>query len=244
MNIPILYEDTDILVIDKPSGIVVNESNTVTAETVQSWAGKRLGIDPKAISKDPTNSDFYARCGIVHRLDKETSGVLVLAKNPESFIKLQEQFKERVTKKEYRALSRGRVVPSTGTINAPIGRLPWNRTHFGIIPGGREAVTDYKVLSYYQTKEGEQASLLSVIPHTGRTHQIRVHLHYIKFPIVGDELYSGRKNAKNDRLWCPRLFLHAYSLILNHPSTGKKMNFVCELPGELSSVLDSLTKEQ
>ncbi|MDE2590184.1 MAG: RluA family pseudouridine synthase, partial [Patescibacteria group bacterium] len=187
--------------------------------------------------------EFYSRGGIVHRLDKETSGVLVVAKNPESFGKLKEQFMTRTTEKVYQALAHGKITPPEGEINAPVGRLPFNRMHFGVIAGGREAVTHYKVLSYYQAKFGKQKEALSLVelyPKTGRTHQIRVHLKYLNHPIVADPLYAGRKVGREDRRVLSRLFLHAVRLTFSHPKTGEKMIIEAPFPEELATFLQTL----
>jgi 23S rRNA pseudouridine1911/1915/1917 synthase len=159
MNISILFEDADILIIDKPAGITVNKSETTKNEvTIQDWAEDKLGLTPMEKGTNIANEkkfgeegwdpkiEFYNRGGIVHRLDKETSGVLILAKNPAAFQNLQNQFKEKTVKKTYNALAHGKIIPKIGEINVPVGRLPWNRKSFGIIPGGRESKTLYKVL--------------------------------------------------------------------------------------------------
>jgi 23S rRNA pseudouridine1911/1915/1917 synthase len=176
----------------------------------------------------------------VHRLDKETSGVLIIAKNSESFIKLKQQFMERTIKKTYLALVHGEV-KQEGEINAPLGRQTFNRKRFGVMAGGREAVTNYKVVSNFQfsisKNQSEALTLLEVAPQTGRTHQIRVHLKHINHPIFSDELYGGRKQARDDRKILPRLFLHAKSLEFYHPSTGEKMVVDAPLSSDLEEFL-------
>src|SRR5690606_14061744 len=126
-------------------------------------------------------SDYHARSGIVHRLDKETSGILLVAKNEASFTALQAQFKAREVQKTYLALAHGRIGIEEGEINVPVGRLPWNRRQFGVVAGGRESVTNYRVKGYYRTndKRREVLTYVELNPKTGRTHQIRVHLQYI-----------------------------------------------------------------
>jgi 23S rRNA pseudouridine1911/1915/1917 synthase len=144
MDISILYEDEDLLAINKPPGVVVNRSESVKGETIQDWADKKV-FSSEFIVQSQQDKIFKERSGTVHRIDKETSGILLIAKNPNSFEKLQAQFKERTIKKTYLALVHGDLVPQEGEIRAPVGRLPWNRERFGIVPGGKEAVTTYKV---------------------------------------------------------------------------------------------------
>ena len=165
----------------------------------------------------------------------------MIAKTKEAFYNLQKQFKERRVAKKYQALVHGKVEMGEGEIKAPVGRLPWRRNRFGVLPGGREAATEYKVLENYETKEGKY-SLLELSPKTGRTHQIRIHLKYLGHPIVGDTFYAGRKTARRDRVWCPRLFLHASEISFLHPKTGKRVSFESQLPADLGAVLTSLAK--
>ncbi len=236
--IPILYEDDDLIVINKPAGIIVNKADTTKGEiTVQDWAEEKLKIKKEKL-KVEQGDDFLNRGGIVHRLDKETSGILLIAKNPASFLELQRQFKERIVKKTYIALAHGKVVPEEGEINVPVGRLPWNRKQFGVVAGGREAKTKYKVVSskYYEVVKDE-LSLLELYPETGRTHQIRVHLKYIGHPIFGDFLYAGRKTQRDDRKYLSRVFLHAAKISFLHPRTGEEISFTAALPTELENIL-------
>ncbi|MCX6791953.1 MAG: pseudouridine synthase, partial [Candidatus Gottesmanbacteria bacterium] len=132
MNFPILFEDEVMLAINKPPGIVVNNAESVKGETVQDWALLRQGFGGQ-VEKNGYESDFYARAGIVHRIDKETSGILLIAKTPAAFDELQRQFKERLIHKTYLAIVHGALVPETGEIRAPVARLPWNRERFGIV---------------------------------------------------------------------------------------------------------------
>lgn len=249
MNNPIviLYEDNDLLVIDKPAGITVNRAETTKHEvTIQDWAEEKIGIEYKeATIKFGEEGyspivEFAQRGGIVHRLDKETSGVLVLAKNAETFVSLQQQFREREVKKIYRALAHGELTLTEGEINVPVGRLPWNKKSFGIVPGGKESKTAYSLLEIYQNpKAKEVLSFLELYPQSGRTHQIRVHLKYIGHPIFADFLYAGRKTARNDRKILSRVFLHAAKLSLLHPKSQKMLTFESPLPQELQHVLDT-----
>lgn len=235
----ILYQDQDLLVINKPAGVVVNRAASVKGKTVQDFMDENFDIQ-KASAK-LQDEEFVSRSGLVHRIDKETSGALVLAKTPHAFAHLKNQFKERLVQKQYTALAHDAVVPSEGTVHAPVGRLPWNRMRFGVFPGGRDAYSKYKVVRLYNDKSGHAYSLVSVYPRTGRTHQIRVHLQYINHPIVSDPLYAGKKRAKTDRAWCTRLFLHAATLSFALPTSGKQITIECPLPKELELVLATLT---
>jgi 23S rRNA pseudouridine1911/1915/1917 synthase len=253
-EITIIFEDDEILIINKPAGITVNRAETTKNEqTVQDWVEERSGVKefeskskggPKFGEEgwDPS-LDFYNRGGIVHRLDKETSGVLVLAKTPSAFVNLQNQFKEREVKKTYIALTHGVIKPRQGEISVPVGRLPWNRNRFGVLPGGRESKTLYTVLDYYLLPQyKEKVTLLELYPQSGRTHQIRVHLKYINYPIFSDYLYAGRKTARKDRKILERVFLHASSITFDHPATKKRITFAAELPLVLSNFLKNLEK--
>jgi 23S rRNA pseudouridine1911/1915/1917 synthase len=238
MDIAIIFEDTDILVINKPPGIVVNQAESVKEETITDWI-----INSQAWFKQYANlSDEYAkRAGIVHRIDKETSGILLIAKNPLSFAELQHQFKERQINKTYLAIIHGILVPTQGQINAPIGRLPWNREQFGVIPGGKEAITEYEVLKHleYQIENKcEKYSWVRLFPKSGRTHQIRVHLKYLGFPILGDYLYAGRKVGRDDRNWVPRVMLHAAHLVCLHPTNNNSVEFDAPIPDDMKLILD------
>lgn len=250
MDSNIIFEDESILILNKPAGITVNRSETTKDEkTIQDWSELHIGIDYKDEQikfgdKDWNPEDeFYKRGGIVHRLDKETSGILVIAKTPSAFVNLQKQFKERTIKKTYSALAHGILKPGKGEISVPVGRLPWNRKRFGVLPGGRESKTLYTVEKYYLIpKTNEKLSYMKLFPQSGRTHQIRVHLKYINHPIVSDYLYAGRKTARSDRNLLSRVFLHAESIHFNHPLTESKVSYTAELPGELSSFLATLEK--
>ena len=242
MDINIIFEDDSILVIDKPSGLTVNKAETTKGqETVQEWLLLRHpGVRRVVQSRD--EEEFQEKSGIVHRLDKDTSGVLIIAKTFEAYLKLKEQFQNRETEKKYIALVHGIVDPAVGTINAPIDRSPFNRTHFGIFSGGREAETTYKTMTSCQ-RGSEKYTLLEVFPKTGRTHQIRVHMKYINHPIVADPIYGGRKQSKQDREFCPRLFLHAASLTLKHPKSGVNVTYTSDLPEALKNVINLLCGE-
>jgi len=232
----IIFEDKFLIVLDKPAGWVVNRAETTKRQkTVQDWLKKDFDY--------PLAKNDAWRSGIVHRLDKETSGLLVIAKTKKAFLNLQEQFKKRLIFKEYLALVHGEVEEKRGVIDLPVGRLPWSRKRFGVIPGGRKALTHYHLLSNFQSSASyEKFSLLRLWPRTGRTHQIRIHLKYLKHPIVADNLYAGRKLARKDSAFCPRLFLHASKIRFIHPNLGKKIDFISPIPHELKKVLSKLEK--
>ena len=236
MKPKIIYEDEYLFVLDKPAGWIVNESGTVgNTPVIQSWLKENF--------KYEIVQNQEVRSGIVHRIDKETSGVLVVAKTKKIFKNLQDLFKKREVTKTYTALVHGKVEPKSGNIKAPVGRLPWNRQRFGVLPGGREAETKYFVKgNIHNLAKRQDYSLLELSPKTGRTHQIRIHLKYLGHAIVADEFYAGRKTARADRKWCPRLFLHASKISFIHPSTKKKITIEADLPKELKDPLRFLAK--
>lgn len=213
----IIYEDGAMLVIDKPAGLVVNRAKTAEAPTLQDWVEAQ--VHPRGV--------LMSRSGVVHRLDKETSGVMVIAKTPEVLAALQRQFKERRVVKTYVALVYGKLVPAEGVIAVPIGRSRRNREKFAVMPGGRPAETAYQVKRYYP-----EYTLVELKPKTGRTHQLRVHLSYFGHPVVGDERYAGAKQRQVARQKWGRHLLHAQSLGLIHPVTGKRIYWQADLPAE------------
>lgn len=229
MEPKIIFQDESFFVVDKPAGWITNEADTTTTQPVlQTWI--RTNFDY------PLKGNRELRDGVVHRLDKETSGIVVIAKTQEAFEKLQSEFKNREVQKTYVALLHGKVEPSEGKIEATVGRLPWRRDRFGVISGGRESQTLYKVIKFYPGNNAGH-TLVEFSPKTGRTHQIRIHAKHIGHAIVADEFYAGRKTARNDRVWCPRLFLHAASIKFIHPQTGKTVEFKSDLPKDLEGVL-------
>lgn len=245
-SIKILFENDQFLIVDKPAGMVVNKADTQKTLTVQEWLEQGVNkqiLNELSNTQGELEKEFFLRGGIVHRLDKETSGILVLAKTPQAFEHLKNQFKSGLTQKTYLTLVHGRVAPREGEINVPIGRLPWNRMRFGVLVGGREAQTFYKVIRYFLQSEGKKRNPLTLVemyPKTGRTHQIRVHMQHLGFPLFSDELYAGRKQAKADRKLLPRHFLHAVRLTLTPPGENSPRTFESPLPGVLRTFLESL----
>lgn len=223
LNPEIIYQDSHIVVLNKPVGLTVNRSETTRGQvTLQDWIERQFPIFNLKFSIDK-NNDFYKRSGIVHRLDKDTSGIIIIAKTLPAFDSLQKQFKDRVVEKIYLALVWG-VVSASGEVNAPITRNPYNRKRFGVFIGGKEANTSYNVLGN-GIVENEKVTLLEVRPKTGRTHQIRVHLAYIDHPVIGDPLYSGRKQGRKGLRMFGRLMLHASKISFMHPSKGNRVEF-------------------
>lgn len=245
----ILYEDENLIAVNKPAGMIVNRADTAkNAKTLQDWVEENFHTRKNELQDEDKNrymvngynkfEEFVNRSGIVHRLDKETSGIILIAKNLKTFINLQEQFKSGNVKKTYIALVHGKL-SKEGEINEPIGRLPWNRARFGILREGREAKTLYKVLEY-KSKNDNMFSLVEVYPQTGRTHQIRVHFQHLMHPIFADELYAGRKQSRDDRKMLQRHFLHATKIAFLNPKTNLPQEIISPMPIELSSFLQTL----
>lgn len=241
-NPTIIYENDSLFVINKPYGMVVNKADTTRAMyTVQDWVEEHMFakyVNYKTVHKD---SDFFMRAGIVHRIDKETSGALLIAKNEDTFLALQGQFKEKTIQKTYIALCHGEIKPEKGVIDVPIGRLPWNRRKFGVIPDGRASITRYQLQKKYISPSKETLSLVECFPETGRTHQIRVHMRHLGFPIFGDELYAGRKNSQRDRKLLARHFLHAHIITFTDPNTKELITVECPLSSELIEFIKTLS---
>jgi 23S rRNA pseudouridine1911/1915/1917 synthase len=221
----VVYEDQDLVVVDKPAGMVVHPAH-----------GHKNGTLVNALLARYPDLPFDKdnRPGIVHRLDKDTSGLILVAKNETARQHLQRQFKRGEVDKVYLALVEGRVEPRRGVIDAPIGRDARHRKRMAVVPdGGRPSLTEYKVSEYL----GEH-TLLEVSPKTGRTHQVRLHLAFIGHPVSGDTVYGYRK----PRLGLKRQFLHAHRLAFRLPSSGQRVSLVSELPEDLQQVLDGLRR--
>lgn len=221
----IVYEDPDVVVVDKPAGMVVHPA-----------PGHTRGTLVNAIlyhCPDLQGVGGVERPGIVHRLDKDTSGLMVIAKNDRAHRELQRQFKEREVEKIYLALVEGQLQPPRGRIEAPIGRDKRDRKRMAVTRDGREAITEYRVLKYL-----DDFTLVEAHPITGRTHQVRVHFAFIGYPLAGDTVYGRRKQRL--RPWLKRQFLHAHRLSFRLPSTGERVTFTSPLPPDLQAVLDRL----
>ncbi len=231
-NIPldIVYEDKDIIVINKPPGMVVHPA-----------AGNTEGTLVNAVlhhARDLSGIGGRIRPGVVHRLDKDTSGLIVFAKNDASHLDLSKQIKNREVKKTYLALVHGEIKGDSGAIDAPIGRHPVHRKKMAVIRSGslksREALTYYKVLERFRGY-----TLVELDLKTGRTHQIRVHLSHIGHPVVGDRTYSKKKDGG-----ASRQLLHASGLSFHHPITGKYLEFSSDMPEDMKQVLGTLVENK
>lgn len=228
-NIPVevVYEDDDIIVVNKPKGMVVhpangNQDGTLVNAIMAMCKGSLSGIGGEI------------RPGIVHRLDKDTSGLLIVAKNDLAHINMSNQIKDRKVKKIYIALVKGNINENEATINMPIGRSTKDRKKMAVRKDGKEAITHFKVLKRYKNY-----TLLEVKIDTGRTHQIRVHMAEIGHPVVGDMVYSKGKNE----FGVEGQMLHSKSLDFKHPITGKEMHLEARLPEYFEKVLEKLDRE-
>jgi 23S rRNA pseudouridine1911/1915/1917 synthase len=218
-EIKIIYEDAEMLVLNKPAGwVVTNENRDRGAETVEDWVEKYFPND-------------LPRKGIVHRLDKGTSGIVVAAKTAEALADLKRQFKQRQVRKHYWALAGGDL-PADGQINMPINRSKYSFGRFKVDEEGKAAVTGFKLIKKIRIA-GRVFSLADINLKTGRTHQIRVHFSYLGWPLAGDKIYGGFEVEGLNRP-----FLHAYELTVKQPKTGKTLTFNADLPQELKKVID------
>ena len=235
--IEVLYQDDDVIVINKPAGMAVHPSPGWGGPTVvQALAEQGVLLSSAGASE---------REGVVHRLDANTTGVMVLAKSERAFKDLKDQFRDRETAKVYHALVQGHITPSTGTVDAPIDRHPKHGERFAVVSTGRDSLTHYQTLEAFRG-----ASLIEVDLETGRTHQIRVHMEHLKHPLFNDDRYGGdqilkgttfskyKQFVKNCFEICPRHALHARSLGFVHPTTKKEMYFESELPSDMAQLLD------
>jgi 23S rRNA pseudouridine1911/1915/1917 synthase len=221
-----VYEDDDLLVVDKPAGVVVHAAPGVREGTlVDALAARGHELAARGGAE---------RRGIVHRLDKDVSGLLIVAKTDAAHERLAAAMKAHAIERRYAALVAGAPASDRGKIDAPIARDPKHRTRMAVVPGGRPAVTWFTVLERF-----EGCALLDVKLETGRTHQIRTHLASIRHPILGDATY-GRDPSLARSLGLARPFLHAHRLAFAHPRTGRPLEFESPIPGELAAVLQRL----
>jgi 23S rRNA pseudouridine1911/1915/1917 synthase len=225
----VVHEDADILVVDKPPG--------VAAHPTPGWTGPTVLQGLLAAGHTLATSGAAERQGIVHRLDANTSGLMVLAKSEPAYSALKRAFREREVEKRYHALVQGHPDPFRGTVDAPIGRHPSGDGRFAVIAGGRPSVTHYDTLEAFRA-----ASLVEVILETGRTHQIRVHMTAIRHPCAGDRLY-GADPVLAARLGLTRQWLHAVRLGFAHPADGRQVEFTSAYSADLASALELLTAE-
>jgi len=225
----VLYEDDDIVVIDKPRG--------VAAHPTPGWSGPTVTGGLTAAGHTLATSGAAERQGIVHRLDANTTGVMVVAKSERAYSALKRAFRERTVDKRYHALVQGHPDPLRGTVDAPIGRHPSGDGRFAVVSDGRPSVTHYDTLEAFRA-----ASLVSVHLETGRTHQIRVHMAALRHPCVGDLLY-GADPVLAARLGLTRQWLHAVSLTFTHPADGREVTFTSDYPADLAHALDILRAE-
>ena len=221
MEIPIVYEDADIVVVNKPRSLVVHPAAGHAQDTLVN--ALLFACD------DLSGIGGKLRPGIVHRLDKDTTGLLVVAKNDEAHVSLSQQISVHSAGRVYWALVEGRMKEPSGTVCAPIGRSPKDRKKMAVVPGGKEATTHWRVLRQY-----EKTTLIECRLVTGRTHQIRVHMASLHHPVCGDPIYGVAKSAAGA---CP-LMLHARQLHIRHPRTGEEMEFTAEPPQDFLTVLD------
>ena len=220
----VVYEDSDLIVVNKPRGMVVHPA-----------AGNRTGTLVNALMfhcQDLSGIGGVLRPGIVHRIDKDTTGLLAVAKNDKTHIALSKQLKDREMHRIYMAVAEGAVKPEEGVIDAPIGRSPKDRKKMAVTASGRKAVTNYRVLYTSREGSGDTLSLLGLSLDTGRTHQIRVHLKHIGHPVAGDPVYGIRKTRG-----MTGQALHAGILMFTHPGTGEKMRFSCPPPDDMEALI-------
>jgi 23S rRNA pseudouridine1911/1915/1917 synthase len=230
LPLTLIFEDSDLVIVDKPSGMSVHPG-----------AGQSTGTLVNALLhhvKNLSGIGGVERPGIVHRLDKETSGLIVIAKNDFTHQALSEQFAGRAVKKSYIAIAHGVIKQEEFTVDVPIGRDTRHRKRMTVTPQGRMAITDFQVVKNYYP----HACLLYCFPMTGRTHQIRVHLSVQSHPVVGDKLYGGNPQRKSIELLkeFPRHALHAYAIKFKHPRTGRSMKFECPIPEDMEHLMEKL----
>ena len=232
--IEIVYEDSDLLVVNKPKGMVVHPA-----------PGNPDGTLVNALLwhiRDLSGINGVIRPGIVHRIDKDTSGLLIVAKNDEAHLALAEQIKEHSFDREYRAILVGNLKDDAGVVDAPIGRSPKDRKKMAIVANGRPARTHYEVLERFSGRLGSYCYVKCVL-ETGRTHQIRVHMASLGHPVFGDEVYGANRTPFERSTGIAGQCLHAKLIGFVHPTTGEHLVFDSPLPGYFENILDKLRKE-
>ncbi len=231
IDLPIVYEDASVIVINKPAGMVAHPAPGNPSHTVVNAV---LAYAPEVMNVGDAH-----RPGIVHRLDKETSGLMLIARHQAALLALQAQFKARAIRKTYLALCVGHFAANQGVIDRPIARHPTRRRQMAVVSGGRPSVTHYTVKERLVAPDGTPYTLVRAHPLTGRTHQLRVHFAAAGHPIVGDALYGSRRDPLT-RALKPRQMLHASKLVFLSPATGREVKAYAPLPDDISAVLDSL----
>jgi 23S rRNA pseudouridine1911/1915/1917 synthase len=224
----VVFEDDDLIVVDKPEGVAAHPS--------PGWAGPTVVGGLAAAGVRVSTSGAAERAGVVHRLDAGTSGLMVVAKSERAYTVLKRAFKERTVEKRYLALAQGHPDPTAGTIEAPIGRHPRSEYRFAVVTDGRPSVTHYETVEAFRA-----ATLVDVHLETGRTHQIRVHFAHLRHPLVGDTMY-GADPVLAARLGLTRQWLHAVRLGFAHPATGDWVDFESPLPPDLAGALERLAE--
>lgn len=224
VGISIIYRDEDVVVVDKPVGVAAHAS--------PGWQGPTVPAELAAAGVSVARSGAAEREGIVHRLDVGTSGAMVVAVSERAYRSLKEQFRDRTVTKVYHALVQGHPDPSSGTVDAPIGRHPSADHRFAVVADGKPSITHYDTLEAFP-----HASLLEIHLETGRTHQIRVHFSALRHPCCGDLMY-GADPVLSQRLGLNRQWLHAHELAFDHPGTGERISFVSPYPADLQHALD------
>ncbi len=235
IRLDIVYEDDDIIVVNKPKGMVVHPAPGSESGTLVNALLFHCGDSLSGIGG-------VLRPGIVHRIDKNTTGLIAAAKNDAAHESLSRQLADHSMHREYRALVVGRA--GDGVVNAPIGRHPVDRKRMAVTADGREAVTEYKTVAEYASRYGDAFSLVDCRLYTGRTHQIRVHMAYIGHPVAGDDVYGGGRTKferANAQLFYGQC-LHAYRLTLSHPRTGEIMTFEAPMPESMTNVIAHLSE--
>ena len=226
----VVYDDSDVIVIDKPAGVAAHPS--------PGWRGPTVIGGVISAGYQVSTSGAAERQGVVHRLDVGTTGLMVIAKNENSYSNLKQQFRDRTVTKVYHALVQGHMDPTEGTIDAPIDRHPREDYRFAVVADGKPSITHYKALEFFPA-----VSLLEIELETGRTHQIRVHFSALRHPLVGDMTY-GADHTIPSRLEITRPWLHARELKFIHPASGSEIAFFSEYPQDLTRCLEILAKGQ